>query len=112
MPPETYRLSLPAKRRSCVVFSSPHSGACYPQDFLAQSVLDRQQIRSSEDAFIDDLFSPAPASGAPLHEALSGARNSVLFLSLGVGVISATPSSGPAATVTVNVVPTPYSESI
>ncbi|MEZ5798901.1 MAG: N-formylglutamate amidohydrolase [Paracoccaceae bacterium] len=49
-----------------VVFSSPHSGAEYPAAFLSRSLLDRQAIRSSEDAFVDRLFAAAPALGAPL----------------------------------------------
>jgi N-formylglutamate amidohydrolase len=52
--------------RSCVVYSSPHSGRDYPAEFLARSVLDAQVIRSSEDAFVDQLFADAPRYGAPL----------------------------------------------
>jgi len=61
-----YTLSLPADRSTSVVFSSPHSGRDYPADFLARSVLDTRAIRSSEDAFVDRLFSAAPLFGAPL----------------------------------------------
>ena len=61
-----YDLFLPEVRRGGVVFSSPHSGRDYPRAFLAASVLDRQTIRSSEDAFVDQLFSAAPRLGAPL----------------------------------------------
>ncbi|MEX0319579.1 MULTISPECIES: N-formylglutamate amidohydrolase [unclassified Ruegeria] len=64
-----YHLSAPADRSSCVVFSSPHSGRDYPQDFLRRSVLDRHAIRSSEDAFVDLLFEPAAEFGAPLLKA-------------------------------------------
>ncbi|WP_295078527.1 N-formylglutamate amidohydrolase [Tabrizicola sp.] len=49
-----------------MIFASPHSGREYAADFLAQAVLDRQAIRSSEDAFVDDLFGMAPEMGAPL----------------------------------------------
>lgn len=61
-----YDLYLPARRRAGVVFSSPHSGRDYPEAFLTASVLDRHQIRSSEDAFVDLLFADAPRLGAPL----------------------------------------------
>ena len=61
-----YALELPAVRRSCAVFSSPHSGADYPAAFLGASLLTPLQIRSSEDAFVDELFAAAPAAGAPL----------------------------------------------
>ncbi|GAB4543511.1 MAG: N-formylglutamate amidohydrolase [Ruegeria sp.] len=61
-----YALEMPAKRSSCVVFSSPHSGRNYTQPFLMRSVLNRDVIRSSEDAFVDQLFASAPDHGAPL----------------------------------------------
>lgn len=61
-----YALDMPENRSSCVVFSSPHSGRRYPESFLQRSVLNRSMIRSSEDAFVDQLFSCAPEFGAPL----------------------------------------------
>jgi N-formylglutamate amidohydrolase len=63
---DAYTLFLPQHRTTPVVFSSPHSGADYPQSFVSQSLLDRHAIRSSEDAFVDQLFSAAPLHGAPL----------------------------------------------
>ncbi len=63
---DAYILTLPARRETPVVFSSPHSGREYPASFLGMSVLDRQTIRSSEDAFVDELFDCAPRHGAPL----------------------------------------------
>jgi N-formylglutamate amidohydrolase len=54
---------------SPLVFSSPHSGRCYPKAFLAASRLDLQALRSSEDVAVDDLFVAAPAHGAPLLRA-------------------------------------------
>ncbi|MCE8547577.1 N-formylglutamate amidohydrolase [Ruegeria pomeroyi] len=64
-----YHLTLPAARTSSVVFASPHSGARYDPPFLAQTVLDDHSIRSSEDAFVDQLFDCAPEFGAPLLRA-------------------------------------------
>jgi N-formylglutamate amidohydrolase len=52
-----------------VIFSSPHSGRHYSPAFLEQSLLDARMIRSSEDAFVDQLFSAAPTCGAPLIHA-------------------------------------------
>ena len=52
-----------------VVLNSPHSGAHYPQDFLAASRLDAVTLRRSEDAFVDELFAAAAAQGAPLLRA-------------------------------------------
>jgi N-formylglutamate deformylase len=60
----------PDSLASPLVFSSPHSGAAYPPDFLAASALDLTSLRSSEDVFVDDLFSAAPLHGAPLLRAL------------------------------------------
>ncbi len=61
-----YALQMPRARTSCAVFSSPHSGAAYPPAFLAASLLEPLQLRSSEDAFVDELYAAAPESGAPL----------------------------------------------
>jgi len=61
-----YAVPLPLRRTTSAVFASPHSGRSYPKAFLHRSVLDEQTIRSSEDAFVDELFAGAPARGAPL----------------------------------------------
>ena len=66
MESEAFHLSEPAQRETCVVFASPHSGRDYPPAFLAQSTLNELAIRSSEDAFVDELFDAAPLHGAPL----------------------------------------------
>lgn len=63
---EAYELYRPKTRNTSVVFASPHSGRDYPAAFLRRSVLDERQVRSSEDAFVDDLFRNAPDFGAPL----------------------------------------------
>lgn len=61
-----YLLRMPSERRSCAIFSSPHSGNEYRFEFLGTSRLGPLQLRSSEDAFVDELFSGAPGAGAPL----------------------------------------------
>lgn len=66
MSQDSYTLTLPDNPRSCAVFSSPHSGAAYRADFLSATRLDTTAIRSSEDAFVDELFASAPKFGAPL----------------------------------------------
>ncbi len=53
-----------------LVFSSPHSGAHYPDAFVADSRLDVDSLRKSEDCYVDELFASAPALGAPLLRAL------------------------------------------
>lgn len=59
----------PERLTSPLVFSSPHSGRAYGQDFLAASALDVKSLRSSEDVAVDDLFSAAALHGAPLLRA-------------------------------------------
>ncbi|MBJ3761360.1 N-formylglutamate amidohydrolase [Maribius pontilimi] len=61
-----YDLHLPERTDSAVIFASPHSGRHYSDAFLRDSVLSPLALRSSEDAFVDRLFSAAPAAGAPL----------------------------------------------
>tara|TARA_R110002124_G_scaffold233235_5_gene398333 strand:+ start:24828 stop:25685 length:858 start_codon:yes stop_codon:yes gene_type:complete len=61
-----FDLHLPTRLTTSVVFASPHSGRDYSEAFLSMSVLDARSIRSSEDAFVDELFMPAVACGAPL----------------------------------------------
>jgi N-formylglutamate amidohydrolase len=63
---EVFRIHHPQRQTSAVVFSSPHSGRCYSPAFLDQIVLSAAMIRSSEDAFVDQLFADAPRFGAPL----------------------------------------------
>ena len=60
----------PVRLASPLVFSSPHSGSTYPPRFLAASRLDPLTLRRSEDAFVDELFLPCVALGAPLLRAL------------------------------------------
>lgn len=65
----SFEIIRPDQLRSPVVFASPHSGRRYPAEFIEASRLDRHAIRRSEDAFVDELFAPAPAFGAPLIKA-------------------------------------------
>ena len=59
----------PAKQTLPFIFASPHSGNHYPRELLSASRLDPMTLRRSEDAFVDELFSGAPALGAPLLRA-------------------------------------------
>ncbi len=59
----------PARLACPLIFSSPHSGATYPERFLAASRLDPLTLRRSEDAFVDELFLPCVSLGAPLLRA-------------------------------------------
>lgn len=52
--------------RGGVIFASPHSGNVYPKGFTARSSLSLKNLRRNEDAYIEELFEPAIAAGAPL----------------------------------------------
>ena len=61
-----FALVLPGDPPAPFVFASPHSGRDYPDELMAAAALDRSAIRSSEDAFVDQLISAAPAHGVGL----------------------------------------------
>ena len=46
-----------------LIFSAPHSGRCYPRDFVRQSALSLDELRLSEDFLADRLFAAASAHG-------------------------------------------------
>ncbi|MDO5648440.1 N-formylglutamate amidohydrolase [Paracoccus sp. (in: a-proteobacteria)] len=59
-----FTLTRPAEWTSGVIFASPHSGRDYPDWFLENTDLSLPVLRSSEDAFVDDLIACAPDFGA------------------------------------------------
>lgn len=59
-----YTLLPPRGRPVPVVFDSPHSGRDYPADFRA--ALPPEDLRLSEDRYVDRLYAPAPELGATL----------------------------------------------
>lgn len=62
---QVYTLRHADCQTSAVVFASPHSGCDYPEWFVRRTLLTRNTIRSSEDAFVDQLFDAAPDLGSP-----------------------------------------------
>ena len=66
---DPHEVFVPPRQTLPLVFASPHSGNRYPPGFIAQSRLDRQTLRRSEDSFVDEIFQAAPAMGAPLIRA-------------------------------------------
>lgn len=64
-----YDILLPERQTAPLVLASPHSGADYPPEFVAESPLTARDLRRSEDAFVDELFAAAPEFGAPLLRA-------------------------------------------
>ena len=67
-----YVVDAPNRQQSAVVFASPHSGGFYPDDLMAATKLSELALRRSADNFVDQLFSAAPAHGAPLLRAQYG----------------------------------------
>ena len=65
----------PPRLAAPLVFDSPHSGSRYPRAFLAASRLDPLTLRRSEDAFVDELFLPCVALGAPVEIIRDGVRS-------------------------------------
>lgn len=61
-----FELRQPARHTVPLVIASPHSGAEYPDSFLASARLDPAELRRSEDCFVNEIFAAAPGLGAPL----------------------------------------------
>ena len=59
-----YKLSSPSQQSNCVIFNSPHSGSIYTKKFTQLTDLSLQKLRSSEDLFVDQLFSPVVDLGS------------------------------------------------
>ncbi|MFV0409332.1 MAG: N-formylglutamate amidohydrolase [Paracoccus sp. (in: a-proteobacteria)] len=67
----SHELHRPSDWASGVIVCSPHSGRDFPEWFLAETCLDLLTLRSSEDAFMDRMITPALAAGAvTLHARL------------------------------------------
>ena len=61
---QPYKLSLPLNQTNCVLFNSPHSGSIYTDKFMQLTDLSLRTLRSSEDLFVDQLFSPVVGLGS------------------------------------------------
>ncbi len=59
-------LRRPVRQKAAIVLTSPHSGRCYSDAFLAASRLSAEAIRGSEDSFVEELFAIGPELGVPL----------------------------------------------
>ena len=66
----SFEILTPPRWLAPMVFNSPHSGHGLPQDFRQLSSLDENQLRSSEDSHVDELFSGCLEAGAPLMRSL------------------------------------------
>ena len=63
---EPFRLITPDRPFAPVIFTSAHSGRAYSPDLMTGVRLRPLDLRRSEDSFVDELFSAAPANGAAL----------------------------------------------
>ena len=61
-----FRILNPRRQLAPFVVASPHSGRSYPKTFLAESKLPFEALRRSEDAYVEELFSPVVEMGVPL----------------------------------------------
>lgn len=64
-----FEILCPSSHTAPFIFNSPHSGRCYPRDFVSSSRLDVTGLRRSEDTFVEQLFSPVVSLGVPLMHA-------------------------------------------
>ena len=49
-----------------IVLSSPHSGNLFPQEFLDNSLLTAEELRTSEDCYMTEIVRKASDAGIPL----------------------------------------------
>jgi N-formylglutamate amidohydrolase len=61
-----FRLFAPERPFVPMIFTSSHSGRAYTADLMPGVRLRPLSLRRSEDSFVDELFSAAPANGAAL----------------------------------------------
>ena len=66
MSTDPYILEEPATLSAPIVLGSPHSGRTYPDDMVAMSQLPSAVMRSSEDAYVEELLAIGPSLGLPL----------------------------------------------
>ena len=63
-------LRTPRNQTSPVVLASPHSGRSYSSEFLRLVRVPLEELRRSEDCFVDELFVDLVADGSPFLQAL------------------------------------------
>lgn len=61
-----FQLTMPRHVTAPIVVASPHSGRLYDAAFMATVALDTKRIRSSEDAYVDQLMERVPHLGVPV----------------------------------------------
>ena len=61
---QPYSVFLPECRKNGVIFNSPHSGVCLPDEFLEQISIDPSLLHYSSDFLVDQLIKDTPLFGA------------------------------------------------
>ncbi|MDG1709167.1 MAG: N-formylglutamate amidohydrolase, partial [Emcibacteraceae bacterium] len=61
-----YSLYKPTQKTNNIIYNSPHSGECFPRDFLTHTPIDKYTLLSSGDSFVDQLYKSAPDHGSIL----------------------------------------------
>jgi N-formylglutamate amidohydrolase len=68
-PDQIFSLLEPDTRHYPFFLNSPHSGDCFPPEFLERANLSKSALRRASDLFVDALFAPIVALGVPLMRA-------------------------------------------
>lgn len=68
--PEPWRIADPIGPLSPLLLASPHSGSVYPKHMTDLLLVDLNDLRRTEDAFVDELFSAATISGCTILTAV------------------------------------------
>ena len=71
MKTQPYSIKSAVIQKSFTIFSSPHSGSFYDETFEGNADLELVDLRSSEDAFVDELFSDVNSYGSQLLSAVA-----------------------------------------
>ena len=71
MKTKLYSIKSAVIQKGFTIFSSPHSGKLYNETFEGKANLDLVDLRSSEDAFVDELFSDVDLRGSQLLSAVA-----------------------------------------
>ena len=61
-----YSLLKADQKTNNIIYNSPHSGVCFPDDFLNQTTVDKHTLLCSGDSYVDTLYSDAPKFGSVL----------------------------------------------
>ena len=61
-----YSISKATQKTNNIIYNSPHSGECFPDEFLNQTIIDKHTLLCSADSFVDTLYDQASKYGSVL----------------------------------------------